>query len=161
MFTEKLLKKAALVVENLNKKQLKLVTAESCTGGLLTGIITEIPGASQILERGYVSYSNEAKIELLTVPTYFIEEYGAVSIQTAIAMVEGALLMSRADIALSITGIAGPDGGTETKPVGTVYIGLAVKDKPAECHEFHFSGTRTEVRLASIDAALDLLLKGK
>lgn len=135
----------------------KIVTAESCTGGLLAAVLTEVPGASHVLERGYVAYSNAAKIELLTVPTMFIEDYGAVSKETAIAMAEGALLTSRAQISIAITGIAGPEGGSEAKPVGTVFIARSNNSGATEVKEFHFTGTRTEIRTECVKAALVML----
>lgn len=159
MFPATLTTKCHEILKLLKKRQLRLVTAESCTGGLISAAITEIPGASSVFERGYITYSNEAKIELLTVPTFFIEEYGSVSLEVAIAMAEGALLMSKADIGISITGCAGPDGGSETKPVGTVFIGLAAKGVDTICERFHFTGSRHQIRLASTEAALNLIIK--
>ena len=100
-------------------------TAESCTGGLIAGLLTEIPGSSAVLERGFVVYSNAAKQELLGVPAETLVNYGAVSGETAVAMAEGALRASRAEVAVSVTGIAGPDGGTAAKPVGLVHFACA------------------------------------
>ena len=122
MFSPELITQAQLLNKTLLAKKMRLATAESCTGGLISALITEVPGSSAVFERGFVTYSNEAKIDLLTVPTFYIEEFGAVSMQTVIAMAEGALLMSRADISVAVTGCAGPDGGTPEKPVGTVFI---------------------------------------
>lgn len=147
------------MVKKLRAAKKTLCTAESCTGGLLAGYITEIPGSSLILERGFVSYSNKSKIELLTVPTYFIEEYGAVSMQTAIAMAEGAILNSHADIAVAITGIAGPEGGSDEKPVGTVFIATSVRNGKSNGQAFVFDGIRSDIRAQAIYAAAEMVFK--
>lgn len=115
------------VVQLLNGKKLKLSTAESCTGGLISSEITAVPGSSEVFGFGFVTYANEAKNKLIGVPTQTLSSYGAVSEQTARAMALGAKEVSGADIAVAVTGIAGPSGGTPEKPVGTVYIGLATK----------------------------------
>lgn len=115
--------------ELLKERAMRVAVAESCTGGLLAKILTDTPGSSAWFERGFVTYTNEAKHELLGVPMELIEEHGAVSPEVAEAMAQGALENSRADVALAITGIAGPDGGTEEKPVGLVYIALAMEDR--------------------------------
>jgi nicotinamide-nucleotide amidase len=158
VFSKTLTDKATKFIHHAKQSSLKLATAESCTGGLLSALITDIPGSSSVFECGFITYANRAKIEHLTVPSYFIEEYGAVSSETALAMAEGALLISRADIALSITGIAGPDGGTKQKPVGTVFIALASSGKETFEKHFTFSGSRQDIRMASVNAAIDLLL---
>ncbi len=136
----------------------KIVTAESCTGGLIAASLAAVPGASAALERGFVTYSNEAKIELLGVPAELIERKGAVSQEVALAMVDGALKHSPGDIAVAVTGIAGPDGGSEEKPVGLVHI-AAAKRGGARLHEEHRFGTmgRTEVQVRSAQAALALI----
>jgi nicotinamide-nucleotide amidase len=141
-------------------KALKIATAESCTGGLVAAAITAIPGASAVLERGFVTYSNEAKTEMLGVPAELIERRGAVSQEVALAMVEGALKNSRADIAVAVTGVAGPDGGSEQKPVGLVHI-AAAKRGGARLHEERRFGDigRNEVQAESAVAALALLQK--
>ena len=158
MFSPEITGKAHDILKALRKREYKLATAESCTGGLLSAAITEIPNSSEVFERGYVTYSNDSKVELLTVPTYYIEDFGAVSYQTAVAMAEGALLMSKANIAVSITGVAGPDGGTEKTPVGTVYIATAYEGHES-VHELHnFSGSRHCVRERSIITAFDMIL---
>ncbi|HBR69547.1 MAG TPA: damage-inducible protein CinA [Rhodospirillaceae bacterium] len=143
----------------LRKKNLKLATAESCTGGLLSATITALPGSSDVFERGFITYSNESKTELLQVPAKLIATHGAVSAEVAQAMAEGALKNSRADITISITGIAGPDGGSTEKPVGTVYIGYAVKGRKAESRHNLFKGTREEIRKQSMTAALEIILE--
>jgi len=142
MFSPEITKKSHQLSKSLRNRNLKVVSAESCTGGLFSTAMTEIPGSSEVFERGYVTYSNESKIELLTVPTFFINDFGAVSRETAIAMAEGALLMSRADISVAITGTAGPDGGTDEKPVGTVFIASAYKDHESIYERHIFSGGR-------------------
>lgn len=151
--------KAHDLLKALYKRKLKIATAESCTGGLIAATITEIPGSSQIFERGFITYSNQSKIELLTVPTFYLEDYGAVSRETAVAMAEGAILMSKADIGISVTGIAGPEGGTEDKPVGTIFIGLAIKGKNTKFEQHHFTGSRHLIRTQTVEAAFDMVMK--
>lgn len=136
----------------------RIATAESCTGGLIGGCLTAIPGSSNSFEGGLVTYSDESKISLLGVPRDAISENGAVSDIVAAAMAEGALAASGADIAISVTGIAGPDGGTKTKPVGLVYMALAQTGRDALVKRYVFAGTRTDVRRAAVGAALELLL---
>lgn len=137
----------------------RLATAESCTGGMVASAFVDAPGASDIFERGYVAYSNEAKIELLTVPKTYIHSFGAVSAETAKAMAEGAALASHATVALSTTGIAGPTGGTQEKPTGLVYIAFAVRNKGVYtyCRKYLFKGDRTSVRRQTTEAAIRLL----
>ena len=135
-----------------------IATAESCTGGLIAGCLTAIPGSSQAYEGGAVTYSDESKVSLLGVPRDAIDENGAVSDVVASAMAEGALAASGADIAISVTGIAGPDGGTKTKPVGLVYMALAQTGRDALVKRYVFAGTRTDIRRAAVGAALELLL---
>ena len=136
-----------------------LATAESCTGGMIASAMTERPGSSAVFERGFVTYSNDAKNELLDVPKDMLMKHGAVSSQVAIAMVKGAIAHSRAEIAVSVTGIAGPDGGTEKKPVGLVYIGFGDKAGVIEVAEHRFSGDRGSVRQQTAEAALKHLIK--
>lgn len=137
---------------------LTVATAESCTGGLIAGAITGIPGSSAVLTHGFVTYSNEAKNEMLGVPAGVISAVGAVSEAVARRMADGARQKSGADIAVSVTGIAGPDGGSEQKPVGTVWFGLAKLDGVTTYHHV-FAGGRDAVRVASVKFALELLLK--
>ncbi len=136
----------------------KLVAAESCTGGLIAALITEQAGSSKIFERGYVTYSNAAKQTLLGVPLSILETKGAVSAECAKAMAEGALLNSRTDIAVSVTGIAGPGGATPVKPVGLVYIGMATRES-SNAYEFRFGGTRRDIRMASCREAFKILIE--
>ncbi|ADQ40485.1 competence/damage-inducible protein CinA [Caldicellulosiruptor acetigenus I77R1B] len=147
-----------VVIGLLAEKKLKVSVAESCTGGLICNKLTNVPGASEVFDRGFIVYSNEAKMKLLGVPEQVLKEHGAVSSQTARYMAQGALSNSLADIALSVTGIAGPGGGSETKPVGLVYIGIATKDY-SESFEFRFSGDRLRIKEMTSKAALNILRK--
>lgn len=150
--------RAAALVAAYAARGLKLATAESCTGGLVAGLLTAIPGSSAVVERGFVTYSNEAKTEAIGVPAALIAAHGAVSEPVARAMAEGALTHSHADVAVSITGIAGPGGGSAAKPVGLVWFGLAIKGLPPQTRECRFDDTgRTGIRLAAVAVALALL----
>ena len=142
----------------LRNKKLTLSVAESCTGGLISNMITNFAGSSDYFERGYVVYSNRSKIELLDVPEDTIKKHGAVSSHTAIAMAEGVKRKSGTNIGLSVTGIAGPSGGTIKKPVGLVYIAVA-GDKKIEYKEYRFRGKRHEIKLESANAALKCLIE--
>lgn len=155
---QELRKKADHLIKAYTAAGLRVVTAESCTGGLIAAYLTEIPGSSVVLERGYVTYSNEAKNEAIGVEAALINQYGAVSEQVARAMALGALRHSLADIAVSVTGIAGPDGGTPTKPVGLVYFAVARKEiEPVtRCCIFEKSD-RSEIRLRAVNEAFELL----
>lgn len=144
------------VVGLLAKKHLTVTTAESCTGGLIAGTIVNAAGASKVLNEGYVTYSNEAKERLLGVHRETLERFGAVSEETAREMAEGAARSAGADAALSATGIAGPGGGTEEKPVGLVYIGCFLKGETV-VKECRFSGSRRENRLKTVEMALLML----
>jgi nicotinamide-nucleotide amidase len=159
MFSSVIIKKSEQLLKTLRSKNLKICTAESCTGGFIAAALTETPGSSDVFERGFITYSNAAKIELLTVPTFFVDEFGAVSRETAIAMAEGTLLMSKAQVGLSVTGIAGPTGGSETKPVGTVFIACAIKDQHTTYEKHLFSGDRNAIRQLAVEAALDFVMK--
>src|SRR3712207_4345539 len=135
-----------------------VATAESCTGGLVAALLTEIPGSSAVVERGFVTYSNEAKTETIGVPPELIASHGAVSEPVARAMAEGALARSRADVAVAITGIAGPGGATATKPVGLVYLGLAVTGRATRHLERRYGDLGREmVRRRAVEDALALL----
>ncbi|HVO14727.1 MAG TPA: CinA family protein [Alphaproteobacteria bacterium] len=137
---------------------LRIATAESCTGGLVIGCLTEIAGSSAVVERGFVSYANEAKSAMLGVPPALIAAHGAVSEEVARAMAEGALGHAPADLAVSVTGIAGPGGATPTKPVGLVHFAVARRGLPTRHERRVFAGDRTAIRAAAVDCALDLLL---
>ena len=150
--------RAAALLDAYREKGLKIATAESCTGGLVAALLTEISGSSAVVERGFVTYSNEAKIELIGVPAELIADHGAVSEPVARAMAEGALAHSRADVAVGITGVAGPTGGTATKPVGLVHFGLARKGAGTIHLERRYGDLgRENVRRRAVEDALDLL----
>jgi nicotinamide-nucleotide amidase len=148
---------AEQLAELFLKTSTKLVTAESCTGGGLAEILTRIPGSSAWFERGFVTYSNESKNELLSVET--VEQYGAVSEETALAMAEGALKNSHADYSVAITGIAGPDGGTKDKPVGTVCFAWFKRNADGKTTRIQFEGDRLKVREQSCLLAMQGLLE--
>jgi nicotinamide-nucleotide amidase len=158
----KLVDKAREVVEANRAARRRIATAESCTGGLVAAALTEIPGSSEVFEAGYVTYSNAAKISELRVSEDVVATFGSVSVATAWAMARGALQASEADVAVAITGIAGPGGGTPQKPVGTVVFALAERDAdPAKIvadQKFFDEKTRSGVRLQAALCALDLLL---
>lgn len=149
---------AQALAETLTAAGLTLVTAESCTGGGLAEILTTIPGSSLWFERGFISYSNLSKCEMLGVKTETLARHGAVSEPTARAMAEGALAHSPADLVVAITGIAGPGGGTEAKPVGTVCFAWASRNHETRSTTLHFPGDRTAVRRQSVAAAIEGLL---
>lgn len=136
----------------------QLVTAESCTGGLISAYLTEIPGSSAWYERGFVTYSNLAKQEMLLVPEELLAQYGAVSEEVALAMAVGALRHSAGSLSVSVTGIAGPEGGSIEKPVGTVCFGWATHNTPPHTLRKQFKGTRQEIRLAACQQALQGIL---
>ena len=141
----------------LRSAGLMVATAESCTGGLIAGALTEIAGSSDVVDRGFVTYSNEAKTEMLGVPAGLIEAHGAVSEPVARAMAEGALARSRAGVTVSVTGVAGPGGGSADKPVGTVWFGASRRGAGTVSERKVFSGDRSAVREATVRYALELL----
>ncbi len=150
--------RAAALLDAYRQKGLMIATAESCTGGLVAALLTEISGSSAVMERGFVTYSNDAKTELVGVPADLIAAHGAVSEPVARAMAEGALAHSRADVAVGITGVAGPTGGTATKPVGLVHFGLARKGAPTTHLERRYGDLgRENVRRRAVEDALSLL----
>lgn len=150
---------ATKVLDTLKTKQFMISTAESCTGGLIVGTLTEIAGSSAAVDRGFVTYSNEAKSEMLGVSPSLIASVGAVSKEVAIEMAEGALKRSRADIAVSVTGIAGPGGGSDEKPVGTVHIAVARTNQPTDhIHCWFKDRGRDTIRLETIQTALNSVL---
>jgi nicotinamide-nucleotide amidase len=158
MFSLVLLDEAARLLEACRKAGVRIATAESCTGGLIAALLTEIAGSSDVVERGFVTYSNEAKIECLGIPADLIAAHGAVSEPVARAMAEGALAHARADIAVSVTGVAGPGGGSAAKPVGLVHLAAARKGRTTLHQECRFGDIgRDGVRLKSVEAALALL----
>jgi len=150
--------KAAQVLELFRARGLKVATAESCTGGLVAGALTEIAGSSDVVDRGFVTYSNDAKEAMLGVPPATLARHGAVSAETAAAMAVGALENSSADIVVAITGIAGPGGGTQQKPVGLVHFAVASRDGRNLARERRYGDVgRQSVREQSVAEALDLL----
>lgn len=158
MFDEEVLKQAEKLISIAAAKNILLTTAESCTGGMVSSILTSIPGSSLVFDRGFVTYSNRAKQASLGVPWAMIDTYGAVSQQVANAMASGALKYSDADIAVSITGVAGPTGGTPEKPIGYVCFGLAKKGALTRNFEQRFGEVgRGQIRLLSVKMALSLL----
>ncbi len=152
---------AQRIVDKAGAEGVMIAAAESCTGGMVAAAITDVPGASAVLDRGFVTYSNDAKTEMLGVSPALIALYGAVSGPVARAMAMGALTRSRADIAVSVTGVAGPSGGSDRKPVGLVWFGLAIKDAPVRTERRVFADAdRNLVRLRATETALGLLLNG-
>ncbi len=160
IYPRPLLHLAQQVLAECKAAKIMLATAESCTGGLIIGCLTEVPGSSAVVERGFITYTNEAKREMLGVPGDLLADYGAVSEQVARAMAEGALTRSRAQIAVSVTGVAGPGGGTALKPVGMVHFGIAREGKSI-LHEVQRFGDigRDEIRLKTVETAFNLLLR--
>ena len=158
MLSPDLIARAADLIARYRQAGLMAATAESCTGGLIAALLTEIPGSSAVLERGFVVYSNAAKQELLGVPAATLASHGAVSAETAKAMAEGALGASKAEVVVSVTGIAGPDGGSAEKPAGLVHFACARRGMPTVAHEERFGDIgRGAVRIASLRVGLDLL----
>ena len=158
MFSIEIETLARLLIDEARERQLRLVTAESCTGGLVAGAICAIPGASDVFERGFVVYNNRAKQELLGVPGEIIADLGAVSEPVARMMAEGALENSNAHLAVAITGVAGPGGGTRMKPVGTVHIATARANHGLHHRQEYFQfETRAEIQLAAVQSALEAM----
>jgi len=158
MFPDRIRNLALLTMDQAMERRVRIATAESCTGGLIAGLFTEFAGSSKVLERGFVTYSNAAKAEVLGVAGDVIADYGAVSEPVARLMAEGAMEQSRANLAIAVTGIAGPGGGTPMKPVGTVHLACARENK-AMIHEMLTLGDigRHEIRMATVEAALNLI----
>jgi nicotinamide-nucleotide amidase len=158
VFPEAVLRLAETVLAEARAKGLKIATAESCTGGLVAGALTAIAGSSDVFERGFVTYSNDAKIETLGVVVDTLDKFGAVSAATAIALAEGAIANSRADVSVAVTGIAGPGGGSAEKPVGLVHFAAARRGGAtiSDVRRFGDIG-RHEIRMASVEVALALL----
>lgn len=159
LFSAEMLRQAETLLQRYREGHRRIVTAESCTGGLIAGCLTEIAGSSDVVDRGFVTYSNAAKTEVLGVPAVLLEYPGpgAVSAEVAVAMAKGALRASQADVAVSATGIAGPGGATEDKPVGLVYLGWARRGGLARSVRHVFPGDRAAVRRATVREALALL----
>ena len=149
---------AEAVLTCCREKKLMIATAESCTGGLIAGALTDIAGSSDVVERGFVTYSNRAKTEMLGVPAALIAQRGAVSAEVARAMAAGALDHAPVELAVAVTGIAGPGGGSAEKPVGLVHFGIARKGKQVHSEHRVFPGDRRGIRRATVERALELLL---
>jgi nicotinamide-nucleotide amidase len=155
MFPADLIDEAQQVLAELRAREMMLATAESCTGGLLIGLLTEVPGASDVIERGFVTYSNKAKTACLDVPPQLLVRCGAVSAEVARAMAEGALVNSEADLAIAVTGVAGPGGGTANKPVGLVRFAIArAGGTPLDTERRFGDLGRSRIRLEAVRAAL-------
>jgi nicotinamide-nucleotide amidase len=157
VFDDEILTLAQSVLDACRTRNWRLATAESCTGGLVAGALTAIAGSSDVVERGFVAYSNEAKSELLGVPAEVIAEHGAVSTETTAAMARGAIARAPVELAISVTGIAGPGGATATKPVGLVLFGLARREGTCRTERHIFAGDRSAVRQFAVKEALQLL----
>lgn len=157
MFNAETLTLAETVLAACRVRGWRVATAESCTGGLVAAALTAIPGSSDVFDRGFVTYSNNAKMELLGVPEATIAAHGAVSAETAAAMAQGAVVRAGVDLAVSVVGLAGPGGGTLEKPVGTVHFGIGKRDGCRNEHRI-FPGDRARIRQQAVVMALELLL---
>ena len=160
LFPPEIEEKAAAIIAYYKARGLMVSTAESCTGGLIAGVLTEIPGSSAVVDRGFVTYTNEAKAELLGVSAATLAAFGAVSQEMALQMAHGALYRSRADVAVAVTGIAGPGGGSEEKPVGLVHLAARARTGKLIHREMRYGDIgRSKVRLATVSTALDILME--
>ena len=159
-FPADMIERAERLLALCRAKSVRVATAESCTGGLIAACLTEIAGSSDVVDRGFVTYANEAKRDLLGVPDELLMRVGAVSEEVARAMAEGALARSDADLAVAVTGIAGPGGGTTTKPVGLVHHACAGSGGAVLHRRVVYTGDRGTVRLATVATALDMLIDG-
>ena len=157
IFPNALVEQAAALLADLRARGATLATAESCTGGLIAALITDIAGSSDVFTHGFITYANAAKTSMVGVPASLIAQHGAVSAPVAIAMAEGALDASGARIAVAVTGVAGPSGGSPEKPVGLVHIAVARVDGETLHRQHQFSGDRSSVRLQTVEAAVKLL----
>ncbi|HJT43370.1 MAG TPA: CinA family protein [Rhizomicrobium sp.] len=158
MFSDSLLARAEILLATARTNGVRIATAESCTGGLIAALLTEIAGASDVFGRGFVTYSNQAKQDLLGVPAATLRQHGAVSEPVARIMAEGAIRNSTAQLSVAVTGIAGPGGGSDEKPVGLVHIAVARAGQPTLHRELRFGDIgRSAIRLASVAAALEML----
>jgi nicotinamide-nucleotide amidase len=158
MFTPSIYIKSGEIIRLYTERQWHITTAESCTGGLIAAALTAIPGSSLVVDRGFITYSDAAKTQMLDVPPALLEQHGAVSAAVAARMAEGARVKAGADVAVSATGVAGPGGGSDRKPVGLVFIGLATASE-AIAEELRFSGDRDAVRMQTVEKALSLLFE--
>lgn len=152
--------KAATIIAAYRERRCMITTAESCTGGLIAGALTEISGSSAVVDRGFVTYTNQAKMDLIGVSAKTLEAFGAVSRETALQMASGALMRSSAHVAVAVTGIAGPGGGSDEKPVGLVHLALKTRSGLTDHREMRYGDLgRHPVRLATINTALEMLLR--
>ena len=158
MFPKELTELTNKLISNCRNQDIKIATAESCTGGLIAGCLTSISGSSDVFERGFNTYSNNAKVEMLDVPIDMIIARGAVSETVAIAMCEGALKNAPVQLTVSVTGIAGPAGGTHEKPVGTVYMASARDGRDTVSKCYIFDGNRDKIRVSTIKKAIEIML---
>ncbi len=150
---------AQTVVKDFSARGQMLSTAESCTGGLIAGALTDIPGSSAVVDRGFVTYTNEAKMQMLGISAITLDAFGAVSRETALQMAHGALFRTRAELSVAVTGIAGPGGGSDAKPVGLVHLVAKRRDGQFIHREMRYGDIgRTDVRLATVRTALEMLL---
>ena len=157
MLPEQTLRDAQTLLDACRAKGIRLATAESCTGGLIAAALTAVAGSSDVFDRSFVTYSNDAKHQMIGVPSGLIETQGAVSEDVARAMASGALERSRAGIAVAVTGVAGPGGGTDAKPVGLVCFGIAERGQPTVSEQRVFPGDRTSIRAATVAHAFGLI----
>jgi len=158
MFDAMLIEKAERLLKTCGERHMRVATAESCTGGLIAALLTEIPGSSVVIGRSFITYSNRAKREVLNVPAELLQEHGAVSEQVVRAMAQNTFDMTTAHLTVAVSGIAGPGGGSAEKPAGTVHMATATADGVTHmCHQFGDIG-RTQVRLATVNAAMDMML---
>ena len=158
-FPEDILALAQTIVTDFTAKGRMVATAESCSGGLIAGALTEIPGSSSVVDRGFVTYTNAAKTEMLGVQEQTLARFGAVSKETALQMAHGALFRSHADLAVAVTGIAGPGGGSAEKPVGLVHLAAKARNGALIHHEMRYGDIgRDKVRLATVKTALEMLI---
>ena len=157
-FSPRLLAAAEHLLETCRRKGRLIATAESCTGGLIASVLTAIPGSSDVVDCGFVTYSNDAKAKMIGVPEAVIRQYGAVSAEVAVAMAQGAIAQSHAHLAIAVTGVAGPGGGTPMKPVGLVWLAAAARNGHVRTRELRLGEIgREEVRLATVGEALAML----
>jgi nicotinamide-nucleotide amidase len=159
MFDQDILSRAQLIIDAATARAIRIATAESCTGGLIAAALTEIPGSSRVLDRSFITYSNNAKAEMVGVKVDRLLAFGAVSAEVATDMANGAVKHSDADLAISVTGIAGPDGATPQKPVGLVFMALAGKRGTIDVKAFQFEDYgRSAIRLGTVSTALQMIL---
>ena len=160
LFPAEIEAQAAGLIAHFRERQLMLSTAESCTGGLIAGALTEISGSSAVVDRGFVTYTNQAKMDLLGVLPATLDQFGAVSRETALQMARGALYRSKADVAVAVTGIAGPGGGSAEKPVGLVHLAATSRSGHLVHREMRYGEIgRSGVRLATVGTALEMLME--